>query len=509
MNIISFLEMLLILLTIILVALITYLYLKPLIDNLLYSVSHEPKYIHSYTPLIGFGLEMFKDPIGFVHLLYVKYGKIFVLYLSSKRWIYFYDEQTYLTKVLKSSDLSIDEFLADFTVYGLDVSRQCLTNDEIQQMHLKYFHQYLVGDELEVLNKRVHDSLIESMKHDGKLIQNDQTKIVNFFDLFGEFMLYAGCDGLFGRAFTTEQRKATPNFYRLFQEFDQAFKLGVFQMPFRRILYRSTYENRLKFINRFSSLKLNNGECKLVHAREELFRSDKYKHLFSEYDVGALHAALLWAAVANTGPLSCWSVVDLLLHSEALEAVKQELKENIPSSSTLIYDKEILAKLKILDSCINETIRRVLNTVSTRQAMTNTTVECVDKTKIGLRKGDMLIYPAFLKHFDPNLFGPNPYEYQYDRFVKKPNQPKAPSVMIFGCGTHMCPGRYWAINEIKLLVALIIQHMDIEFVNMTEQDKEDYRKKLPYDYSKFVSSGGPKKGYEYKFDIQYSYKNLV
>ena len=120
----------------------------------------------------------------------------------------------------------------------------------------------------------------------------------------------------------------------------------------------------------------------------------------------------------------------------------------------------------------------------------------------------MLVYPGFLKHFDPNLFGPNPYEYQYDRFIKKDNQTKAPSIMLFGCGTHMCPGRFWAINEIKILVALIIQHMDIEFVNMTEKDKDDCRKKLPYDYTKFVASGGPKKGYEHKFDIKYSYKNL-
>ncbi len=500
--------MLFILFTIIIVALITYLYLKPLIDNLFYSVSDEPKYIHSYIPFVGFGLEMFKDPIGFVRSLYVKYGKMFVITLASKRWVYLYDEQTYLTKVLKSSDLSIDEFFIDFTTYGLGVSRQCLTSEDIQQMQLKQYHQYLVGDQLEILNKRVYDSLIKSMKDDAKLIQDHQTKTANFFDLFGEFMLYAGSDGLFGQAFTSEQRNATPNFYRLFQSFDEAFKLGVLRAPFRTILYKSTFENRLKFVKRFFSLKLNNGESNLTHAREELYRSDKYKHLFTEYDIGALQAALLWAAVANTAPMSCWSVIDLFLHPEALEAVKQELKENIPSSSTLIYDKETLAKLKILESCIYESMRRILNVVSTRQAMTNTTIECLDKTKVGLRKGDMLIYPAFLKHFDPNLFGSNPYEHQYDRFVKKPNQPKAPSVMLFGCGTHMCPGRYWAVNEIKTLVALIVQHMDIEFINMTEQDKADYRKKLPYDYTKFVSSGGAKKGYEHKFDIKYSYKNL-
>jgi oxysterol 7-alpha-hydroxylase len=452
---------------------------------------------------------MFKDPIEFIRSFYLKYGKTFVIYLTSKRWVYFYDEQTYLTKVLKSADLSIDEFLIDFTVYGLNTSRQCLTNEEVQQFQLKFYHQYLVGDELQILNKRVHDSLIQSMKNDAKNVGDNPSKTVKFFDFFGEFMLYAGTDGLYGSAFTNEQRNAERSFYKLFQDFDKAFGLGVLRLPFRTFLHRSTFENRLKFVQKFSTLKLNTDESKLVHAREELYRSDQYKHLFTEYDVAALHAALLWAAVANTAPMSCWSMVDLLLHPEALDAVKQELKENIPSeSSTLIYEKDTLAKLKILESCINESIRRVLNVVSTRQAITNTTIESSDKTKVGLRKGDMLVYPAFVKHFDPNLFGENPYAYQYDRFVKKDNQPKAPSVMLFGCGTHMCPGRYWAVNEIKMLVALIIQHMDIEFVNMTEQDKDDYRKKLPYDYSKFVSSGGPKKGHEHKFDIKYSYKNL-
>jgi hypothetical protein len=82
-------------------------------------------------------------------------------------------------------------------------------------------------------------------------------------------------------------------------------------------------------MQRFCSLKLNNGESKLVHAREELYCSDKYKHLFTQYDVGAIQAVILWAAVANTAPMSCWTVINLFLHPEALAAVKQELKENI------------------------------------------------------------------------------------------------------------------------------------------------------------------------------------
>ena len=38
----------------------TGLSIKLLIDSLFHSVSNEPKYIHSYVPLFGFGLQMFK-----------------------------------------------------------------------------------------------------------------------------------------------------------------------------------------------------------------------------------------------------------------------------------------------------------------------------------------------------------------------------------------------------------------------------------------------------------------
>ena len=489
----------------ILLALLSYLFLKPSLENLIYAVPHQPKYIPSYVPFFGFSLEMVKDPIGFVRSMVNKYGNIFVIHLASKRWVYLFDEQTFLTKVLKSSDLSIDEFLADLVVHSLGVSRQCASNEELQQLQLKQFHQYLFGEELEVLNKSVHDSLLTSMKLDAQRLGERGTARANLFDFFGELMLFAGSEGLYGAAFVEEQRRAPLNFHQLFRDFDLAYKYGVFRVPFRKFFYKKIFEHQGEFIRRFSSLKLNNGESSLIRAREELFRSDQYKHLFSEHDIAALQASMLWAAVANTAPMSSWVIVDLLLHSQAMDAVKEELKQQVTVFER-IYERDTLAKLKVLESCINETMRRVLNTGSTRQAMVDTTVECLDKTKIGLRKGDMVVYPAFLKHFDPTLFGPNPYGYQYDRFVKKANQSKAPSLMMFGCGTHMCPGRYWAVNEIKMLIAFIIQHMNVELINMGETDKEAYRQKLPYDYSKFVSSGGPKEEHAKKFDIDYSYK---
>ena len=43
---------------------------------------------------------------------------------------------------------------------------------------------------------------------------------------------------------------------------------------------------------------------------------------------------------------------------------------------------------------------------------------------------------------------------------------------------------------------------------MTSKDRDKYRERLPYDHSKFFSTVGPKKSYEHKFQMKYSYKNL-
>ncbi|CAF5125408.1 unnamed protein product, partial [Rotaria sp. Silwood1] len=45
-------------------------------------------------------------------------------------------------------------------------------------------------------------------------------------------------------------------------------------------------------------------------------------------------------------------------------------------------------------------MRRVSPSVTQRQAGQNVIVTCTDGTQIGIRKNDIVVYPAILKHFD-------------------------------------------------------------------------------------------------------------
>lgn len=70
---------------------------------------------------------------------------------------------------------------------------------------------------------------------------------------------------------------------------------------------------------------------------------------------------------------------------------------------------------------------------------------------------------------DPSVW-PNADMFDSYRFLKLRQQPgdenrwqlasTAPEITSFGYGTHACPGRFFAANEMKLLMAHLILHYD-------------------------------------------------
>jgi hypothetical protein len=86
------------------------------------------------------------------------------------------------------------------------------------------------------------------------------------------------------------------------------------------------------------------------------------------------------------------------------------------------------------------------------------------------RKGDQIgIFPP-LVHFDDRFY-PNPEEFKYDRFLDVPQSytvegeefPSSACFLPFGGGATYCPGRKFARNEIKAVVAHLLVSVDMCF----------------------------------------------
>merc|ERR1711871_1823865 len=74
--------------------------------------------------------------------------------------------------------------------------------------------------------------------------------------------------------------------------------------------------------------------------------------------------------------------------------------------------------------------------------------------EIRLRSGDNIVVANSLYHFDDTIFGEDCHTFRFDRFA---NETKLPAVMPFGGGKSMCPGRYFAANEMRILVVELLR----------------------------------------------------
>jgi cytochrome P450 len=65
-------------------------------------------------------------------------------------------------------------------------------------------------------------------------------------------------------------------------------------------------------------------------------------------------------------------------------------------------------------------------------------------------------------HLDANLFS-EPNKFIFDRFLNKTVE-DVPGFMPFGTSKNMCPGRFFAKNEMKICLAMLLRYVEYKFI---------------------------------------------
>ncbi|XP_038972860.1 cytochrome P450 734A1-like isoform X2 [Phoenix dactylifera] len=147
-----------------------------------------------------------------------------------------------------------------------------------------------------------------------------------------------------------------------------------------------------------------------------------------------------------------WAFILLGTHTEwqdkAREEIDEVLKGNQPSF-------EILGRLKILNMVVNETLRLYPPVpLAAREAKKDVRLEGLD-----IPGGTTFAIPIIAIHYDKEVWGDNAAEFDPSRFAqgasKSAKHPKA--FMPFTHGPRMCLGMNFALLEIRLVLAMILQ----------------------------------------------------
>eukprot|EP00064_Thunnus_orientalis_P008088 superscaffoldBa00000942_g8110 len=224
---------------------------------------------------------------------------------------------------------------------------------------------------------------------------------------------------------------------------------------------------------------------------------------------------LLWGAQGNTGPSSFWLLLFLMKHPEAMKAVKEEVDKVLKKSGQEVtrggplvdLTRDMLMKMPVLDSAVEETLRLTTAPLLMRAVMQDTAIKMADGHEFLVRKGDrMAIFPYSAVHIDPEIH-PDPHSFKYDRFLNPEGKKKTDFYkggkkvkyfyMPWGAGVSMCPGRFLATNELKQFAFLMLVYFDFELKNPDEKIPE-------IDYSRWgFGSMHPQRDIQFRYRLRY------
>lgn len=330
----------------------------------------------------------------------------------------------------------------------------------------------LQGDGLNSLTDSMIGNLMVVMRQDH--LGGSGWRSASMYHFCLSVMFEASFLSLFGQPPAGRRHGNTAVLRDDFVRFDKMFPLLIAQVPIR--LLGRTKAVRQKIVSHFLPHHMArwSNMSEFVSMRMKVF--DSYETL-TDTDKAGHHFAILWASVGNTAPATFWALYYLVSHPEALQAVRREIQEVLSLDGVefrpdvdVRLTKEQLDKLVYLESAVNESLRLSSASMNIRVAQEDFNLRLDESRSIAVRKGDLIaMYPQTM-HLDPEVYE-EPQTFRFDRFMEngvektdfyKDGQKLKYYLMPFGSGSSMCPGRYFAVNEIKQFLCLLLLYLEVQ-----------------------------------------------
>ncbi|XP_075069678.1 cytochrome P450 7B1 isoform X1 [Mixophyes fleayi] len=432
----------------------------------------EPPLDNGWLPFLGLAYQFRKNPLKLLISQQEKHGDIFTVCLAGRYITFFMDPTQFQYVIRNAKKLDFHEFSNEMASRTFDYPP--LSEAKFPQLRdrMSKIYKIMQGKPLDKLT----DSMMINLQHvfKWKFSQATDWKTEKMYQFCCSIMFEASFMTLYGRDPVADGRKVISEMREKFTKFDAKFPYLVINIPIA--LLGDTKNIREQLIDFFMPHKMDTrrGLSEVIQARKEIL--EEYDVL-QDYDKAAHHFAFLWASVGNTIPATFWAMYYLVRHPEALAAVRDEIDHLLQSTGQkkgADYDihitREQLDNLVLLGSAIKESLRLCSASMNIRVVQEDFLLELEDDQAVSLRKGDFVaIYPPAL-HKDPEIYE-DPEEYKYDRFVEdgkekttfyKKGKKLKDFLMPFGSGISKCPGRFFAVNEVKQFLAVLLMYVDME-----------------------------------------------
>ncbi|ORY96217.1 cytochrome P450 [Syncephalastrum racemosum] len=205
-------------------------------------------------------------------------------------------------------------------------------------------------------------------------------------------------------------------------------------------------------IKRQQSGELGTGEPAFTAMALSLQRSDGTFR--SVQDAAFYFKNIALASIHTTSHFATFALHELACRPHLVAELRQEL-------NGVRLTPESIIDLPLLDSFLREVLRFNVDILSMHHRALH---DVVLSNGMTVPKGSLVVAAVEDWHFGAEPIGPTPLDhFDAHRFlsVDLPSSTIAEDFVTFGFGAHACPGRYFAVNEIKYVLAELIMRYDI------------------------------------------------
>ncbi|XP_004697626.1 cytochrome P450 7A1 [Echinops telfairi] len=445
----------------------------------------EPPLENGLIPYVGCALQFGANPLEFIRSNQRKHGHVFTCKLMGK-YVHFFTNPLSYHKVLchgKHFDWRKFHFTTSAKVFGhrsLDPS-DGHTTENIN----KTFIKTLQGDALNALTGAMMENLLLVMRPSTLPKPNTAAWVTEgMYSFCYRVMFEAGYLTLFGKDLTRQDSQRALMLSNLdnFKEFDKIFPALVAGLPIH--VFKAAHNAREKLAEdlRSENLRRRDRVSDLVSMR--MLLNDQLS-TFDDAEKAKTHLVVLWASQANTIPATFWSLFQTIRSPEAMKAAIEEVNKTLENAGQKIsfegnpvcLNQMQLNDMPVLDSIIKESLRLSSASLNIRAAKEDFTLQ-IEEGSFNIRKDDFIAFYPQLMHFDAQIY-PDPLTFKYDRFLDESGKAKTNFYsnghrlkyyyMPFGSGATICPGRLFAVHEIKQFLILMLSYFELGLVESDVQ----------------------------------------
>lgn len=256
--------------------------------------------------------------------------------------------------------------------------------------------------------------------------------------------------------------QVAPDIIKHFLKFDELSYCAIFQYPYLLSKLKGMIKTRnvlIADLERYFRLPISERSDRNWFIEQQ---ENEFINLgLGVKDIAKLVTMTFWVINTNVYKLLFWMLCYLLRDPVLTRHVTNELKACFDKDGKLDVDA-LTERGRLGMPFTNAHWHEVLRI--TGSASSARSVETEEEYVGGLKiwQHDRVIVPYRQMHYDPNVFGGHPSDFNFMQWLERDNLERHLAYRPFGGGVWYCPGRHLAKQEIFMAIAFLLYRYDVE-----------------------------------------------